>query len=96
MLTATDVAGRLQCSRSHAYALMRLMRHVVIGRRLVRVTSEEFERFVQSHEEDGAHAQLSARHAALRPKPPRVVPGEGGVRLVFPRTKPRKRGGQTW
>lgn len=32
LLTATDVAERLQVSRGYAYELMRKMHHVIIGR----------------------------------------------------------------
>lgn len=34
LLTAEDVAERLQCSRPYAYRIMRTMRHVAIGRML--------------------------------------------------------------
>jgi len=49
LLTATDIADRLQISRGYAYELMRRMHHVIIGRS-IRVRPEVLQQWLTRFE----------------------------------------------
>lgn len=84
LLTARDIAERLQCSRSYAYLLLRTkMRHEMHGR-LVRVSEEEFQRY---------RARRRAEPLEALAREPAARPLDGLIRPIKPRTKPRVHGG---
>lgn len=47
LLTAGDVAARLQVCRSQAYAVMKAMDHVTVGDRGIRVTEEALKDYLR-------------------------------------------------
>lgn len=89
-LTVADVASELKISRTHAYAIVREMQHVRVGRSL-RVPRVAFELYLERRTAAPPHAPAAPAPSAkprpaLRAASKRVEPT---LRITQPRTKPR-------